>query len=72
MAEFRKRVVDHWVQTFELPYWKTVVILSKELDEKELDDWCAENCTERYFVYNGGVVIFESLEDATGFKLCWL
>lgn len=72
MAEFRKLVVDHWVQQFELPHWKIVVVLPEELDDTELLIWCNENCAKRYFVYNGAHVIFESLEDATGFKLRWL
>lgn len=70
--EFRKRVVDHWRQEFELPHWKTVVVLPKELDEEELETWCEENCSERYFVYNGAHVIFENPEEAIGFKLYWL
>lgn len=72
LKEFKKYIPAHWAKTYSAPHWTAVIVLPKELSETEIFCWCLDNCTDRFDVYNGGSVIFESMEDAAGFKLRWL
>lgn len=68
--------LDHWVLTLKnLADWKTVVYMPNPIDnkhyEKLFQDWCDENCSEKFFVYNECWILFLSMEDAVAFKLTW-
>lgn len=72
MKDFLASVPDHWARHLDKSYWNFIVALPEELSEYTLDEWCKDNCTEQYYVYNGAHVLFEDVEDAVGFKLRWL
>lgn len=40
--------------------------------DEEYNEWCKENCTGDYYVYNEYCVFFELEEEAVAFKLRWL
>ena len=71
LAEFKKNIPIHYVRKLDQERWKFIVELPEEADELVLCRWCKENCSDLYYVYNGCHVLFECIEDATGFKLEW-
>ncbi len=74
IEEFRKRLIKdnlaHWARGYDNEYSCYVVDVLVEIQEAK--DWCKENCTGWYSVYNENYTVFTLEEDAMAFKLRWV
>ncbi len=54
---------------------KIIVAINREISSEHdviYGNWCNENCSGKYFVYNENYVFFDIDEDAVAFKLRWI
>ena len=73
IEEFRELLIKdnlaHYARRYSDERCAYVVDVFVEIQEAK--DWCKENCTGLYDVYNENYTIFNLKEDAMAFKLRW-
>lgn len=71
----RSNRLDHCARMIERSGCRVIVFIDRRVPSDfnvAYDDWCRDNCFEKYYVYNENYVFFDCEEDAMAFKLQWM